>query len=79
MVSSELWCYWRYKGLLKFLCNNIGQCIPVFDETEGLEREGLDGGGIGEGRFEETNPCLKGPKNDQVGYEFFLHKADPYG
>ncbi len=22
---------------------------------------------------------LKGPKHDQVGYEFFLHKADPYG
>ncbi len=32
--------------------------IDQGDETEGLEREGLDGGGIGEGWFEETNPCL---------------------
>ncbi len=31
---------------------------------------------------EEGEMCehlLKGPKHDQVGYEFFLHKADTYG
>ncbi len=48
------------------LSQSIGTCccmgkaiiIDQGDETEGLEREGLDGGGIGEGQFEETNPCL---------------------
>ena len=52
---------------------------------------GWDGGGGGGGRAErhtyahssnklDINSCyLKGPKHDQVGCEFFLHKADLYG
>jgi hypothetical protein len=30
-------------------------------------------------RLPGAEAILKGPKHDQVGCEFFLHKADPYG